>query len=312
MLLPLSWLFALFSAARRYCFAAGLFRVHKAEIPVIVVGNITAGGTGKTPVAAWLAAELHRRGYQPAIVSRGYGGTVGAQPQQVQPDSDPADYGDEPVLLARLTGHPVVVCRDRLAAVNRAAQLGANVAIADDGLQHYRLHRDAELVVVDGARLFGNGYRLPAGPLREGVGRLQSVDAVLVNGGTQACGRRFDLRVAQARSLDGAVTCALGDFAGQEVWAVAGIGNPARFFGSLREFGIRVREVALADHGRADIRDLQRDADLPVLMTEKDAVKYAAVADVNVWYVPATMEIADADAEAVMLKVLERLPAVSP
>ncbi len=311
MLLPLSWLFGLFSAARRYCFAAGLFRVRKAAIPVVVVGNITAGGTGKTPVAAWLAAELHRRGYRPAIISRGYGGTVGAQPRQVEANSDPTVCGDEPVLLARLTGHPVVVCRDRLAAAAHAAQLGANVAVADDGLQHYRLHRDAEIAVVDGVRLFGNGYRLPAGPLREAVERLQSVDAVLINGGTQDFGRRFDLRVTQARSLDGAATCALRDFAGQEVWAVAGIGNPARFFGSLREHGMQVREVALADHGRADIKELQLEANLPVLMTEKDAVKYAAVPAANVWYVPATMEIAEADAEAVMTKVLERLPAAS-
>ena len=307
VLAPLAWLFGLLTAVRRRCYAAGFFRVHKAGLPVIVVGNITAGGTGKTPVVAWLADELQQRGLHPGIISRGYGGTAGAQPRHVKADSDPAECGDEPLLLARLTGLPVVVCRDRLAAARQAGQLGANVIIADDGLQHYRMHRDAEIAVIDGDRMFGNGRRVPAGPLREAVSRLASVDAVLINGGGSDLGRRFDLRVASAVALDGSMERPLRDFSGQEVWAVAGIGNPRRFFAALRELGIRLREVVLADHGRTSLAKLLTAAQLPVLMTQKDAVKYSPVAGSDIWYVPATLEITDADAAAVVGAIMTKL-----
>lgn len=314
VLLPLAWLFSGFVSLRRAAYAGGLFGTRRADLPVIVVGNITAGGTGKTPVAAWLAGQLQQRGYRPAIVSRGYGGKPSAQPVLVSAASDAAVCGDEPVLLARVTGCPVVVCTDRVAAVGLAKRQGAGVAIADDGLQHYGLYRDVEIAVVDGARMFGNGRCLPAGPLREPVRRLQSVDAVLVNGAAAEFGRRFDLHIEHALRLDGSETVRLSDFAGREVWGVAGIANPARFFSALRACGIEVREVPLADHGRVDLAGLINETALPVLMTEKDAVKYSSDSintGVEVWYVPAVLAIEDADKDAVMGMLLEKLPRVS-
>jgi len=307
VLVPFAWLFTLIAALRRWAYSVGLFAAVKTDVPVIVVGNITAGGTGKTPVVAWLAAELARRGYRPGIVSRGYGSTARDSARLVTASSAVAECGDEPVLLARMTNCPVAVSRDRVAAVRKVCEEGADVVIADDGLQHYRLHRDVEIAVVDGQRLFGNGRRLPAGPLRESSRRLTSVDAVLFNGG-QGSGLNFSLRLADAVRLDGSETRPLSAFAGVSVWGVAAIGNPRRFYDALREHGLAVRETSVADHGVLDLPSLMVEKVMPVFMTEKDAVKYNP-SELEVWYVPAVLEMPEAAANELLETVVSRLSA---
>ena len=309
VLLPFAWLFALLAQLRRWAYSVGLFTTVKTGVPVIVVGNITAGGTGKTPVVAWLATELARRGYRPGIVSRGYGSNVGDSARLVTASSAVAECGDEPVLLARMTDCPVAVSRDRVAAVRKVCEQGADVVIADDGLQHYRLHRDVEIAVVDGQRRFGNGRRLPAGPLRESPQRLKSVDAVLFNGGHEF-GLSFSLRLADAVRLDGSETRPLSAFAGVSVWAVAAIGNPRRFYNALRGHRIEVHETSVADHGVIDLPSLMVKKVMPVFMTEKDAVKYTPAESPEVWYVPAVLDIPEAAANELLEIVVNRLPAI--
>jgi len=310
VLLPFAWLFTVFAALRRWAYSAGLVATVKTDVPVIVVGNITAGGTGKTPVVAWLALELARRGYRPGVVSRGYGGSVGDSAQLVTASSTVAECGDEPVLLARLAECPVAVSRDRVAAVKKVCEQGVDVVIADDGLQHYRLHRDVEIAVVDGQRLLGNGRRLPAGPLRESPQRLDSVDAVLFNGGEEAeAGLNFSLRVTDAVRLDGSETRPLSAFAGTSVWGVAAIGNPRRFYSALRGHGIQVHETSVADHGVLDLPSLMVKKVMPVFMTEKDAVKYTPAESLDVWYVPAVLDISEAAATELLDIVMGKLPA---
>lgn len=291
VLLPLSILFGLVAALRRVLYRAGLLRAIRLPVPVIVVGNISVGGTGKTPLVLWLADFLRQQGYHPGIVSRGYGGgTQGVV--AVDPRSDPAVVGDEPLLLARKSGCPVWVGRDRVAAGNALlrAHTECDVLVSDDGLQHYRLDRDLEIVVVDGERKFGNGLLLPAGPLREGVSRLRSVDAVVVNGGSLKATMR--LRNEFEMRLEGGVFCnlrnpemraAAADFGGKKLHAVAGIGNPQRFFAHLRRLGLAFEEHAFPDHCVFRPQDLDYgDADA-LLMTEKDAVKCAGFADERYW-----------------------------
>ncbi|MDP3483831.1 MAG: tetraacyldisaccharide 4'-kinase [Sulfuricella sp.] len=291
VLLPLSILFGLVAALRRVLYRAGLLRAIRLPVPVIVVGNISVGGTGKTPLVLWLADFLRQQGYHPGIVSRGYGGgTQGVVAVEVR--SDPAVVGDEPLLLARKSGCPVWVGRDRVAAGNALlrAHTECDVLVSDDGLQHYRLDRDLEIVVVDGERKFGNGWLLPAGPLREGVSRLRSVDAVVVNGGSLKA--TIPLRNEFEMSLEGEVFCNLrqpemsaraADFGGKKLHAVAGIGNPQRFFAHLRRLGLAFEEHAFPDHCVFRPQDLDYgDADA-LLMTEKDAVKCAGFADERVW-----------------------------
>lgn len=291
VLLPLSILFGLVAALRRVLYRAGLLRAIWLPVPVIVVGNISVGGTGKTPLVLWLADFLRQQGYRPGIVSRGYGGgTEGAV--EVDDRSDPAAVGDEPLLLARKSACPVWVGRDRVAAGNALliAHPECDVLVSDDGLQHYRLGRDMEIVVVDGERKFGNGLLLPAGPLREGVSRLGSVDAVVVNGGSLKA--VMTLRNEFEMSLEGEAFCNLrqpelraraADFGGKKLHAVAGIGNPQRFFAHLRRLGLAFEEHAFPDHCVFRPQDLDyRDADA-LLMTEKDAVKCAGFADERYW-----------------------------
>jgi len=287
VLLPVSILFGLVAALRRGFYRAGLLHVVRLPVPVIVVGNISVGGTGKTPLVLWLADFLRQQGYRPGIVSRGYGGgTQGAMAVDIR--SDPAVVGDEPLLLARKSGCPVWIGRDRAAAGNALLQAHAecDVLVSDDGLQHYRLARDMEIVVVDGERKFGNGLLLPAGPLREGVSRLGSVDAVVVNGGSLPLRNGFEMR------LDGEVFCNLrqpelrvsaDDFGGKKLHAVAGIGNPQRFFAHLRRLGLAFEEHAFLDHYAYQPQDLDYDDADALLMTEKDAVKCAGFADERYW-----------------------------
>jgi len=309
VLLPIAWLYGLVIRLRRNLYRVGLFAAPESPVPVVVVGNIVVGGTGKTPVVAWLVSALRERGYSPAIVSRGYGGSSGAQPRRVKVTDDPAVVGDEPLLLARLTGAEVVVSADRVAAVQMAADGGADIVIADDGLQHYRMQRVFEIVVADGARGFGNGRLLPAGPLREPLARLAEVDIVLVNGGVSGdnnaiAGTPFELQQQDPVTLDGTMSRPLTDFRGLRVWSVAGIGNPQRFHGALQAAGLVVDSVEVADHGRIDLTELARSRTQPVFMTAKDAVKYSPVHDVEVWVVPATVGFAT-NTEAELLARLQ-------
>jgi tetraacyldisaccharide 4'-kinase len=301
VLLPLSGIYWLLSALRRFLYGAGVLRTRRAKVPVIVVGNITAGGTGKTPVTVWLASSLAERGFSPGIVSRGYGGSKSGASMRVDVRSDPAVVGDEPVLIAMRSGCPVVVDADRARGAAMLVQDGADLVIADDGLQHYALARDYEICVVDGARGLGNGALLPAGPLREPVSRIAEVDQVLLNGrlrdrkesmptGLQNA-IEFRLVATEARRLNGSLTRPLERFAGTTVHALAAIGNPARFFDMLRGYGMQVIEHAYADHAQLRPGELDFGDNFDILMTEKDAVKFPRQVADRFWYVPVDVEI---------------------
>ncbi len=280
LLLPFSALFAWVSWVRRALYRSGWLKARRLSVPVVVVGNLTAGGAGKTPLTLYLAQQLAARGWQPGIISRGYGGKALA-PQEVGVNTDPSECGDEPLLLARASGVPVFVCPDRFAAGQAllTAYPKTNIILCDDGLQHYRLARDIELCVVDGARGFGNGLLLPAGPLRESVGRLNSVDAVVMNGAGNAPLHehvfRMTLIPGSFYSLASRQACVLDELAGKNLAAVCGIGNPARFFATLRGLGLAFSEHPFPDHHAFTADDLP-EADL-ILVTEKDAVKLAAL-----------------------------------
>lgn len=301
LLLPLSGLYWLITGMRKLLYRAGWLRQVHMQVPVIVVGNLTAGGTGKTPVTIWLAQELAARGWHPGVVSRGYGGSKSSAPMRVDASSEPFVVGDEPVLIAQKSGCPVVVDSSRVDAAGMLLREGVDVILADDGLQHLKLGRDYEICVVDGARMFGNRWLLPAGPLREPVARLAEVDQVLING--QATGEvpgqalSFSLQPGAARRLNGTLQKPLADFAGRTVHAVAAIGNPGRFFALLRAFDIQVIEHALADHATLDPADSAFADSFEVLMTEKDAVKLGSVQSDRFWYVPVDLCL-NADAAA--------------
>lgn len=307
LLVPFAWVYGAVIRVRRFAYERGFLRRPVLSVPVIVVGNVNVGGTGKTPIVAWLAQQLVAMGYRPGIVSRGYGAHVHKSPALVQ--SEAAEfYGDEPVLLARKTGCPVCVCIDRSRAVQRLADEGVNVVIADDGLQHYRMRRVMEIVVVDGERGFGNGQLLPAGPLREPVTRALEADAIVVNGPVdRVAGFQFRLEHQNFVALDGLARSAVTDFIGRRVWAVAGIGNPQRFYRELRAAGIHVDAVDVADHATTDIVGLQRLRAQPVLMTEKDAVKYQQQHCDDAWYLPVVAVFAAEVAASLLSLVKTRL-----
>lgn len=296
LLLPLSWLFGAVVRLRRLAYARGWLKSSHPGVPVIVVGNLTVGGTGKTPVTLWLARELAQRGLTVGIVSRGYGGNARV-PRMVKPDSDAREVGDEALLLARYSGADVCVAPERARAAAELVGRGCRIILSDDGLQHLALRRDLEIVVVDGQRRFGNGALLPAGPLREPVSRLKSVDLVLVNGAPVPASAtalavegapaplEFILNPSVAVPLAGGAARPLSSFHGP-VHAVAGIGHPARFFASLRQAGLEPVEHAFPDHYAFRASDLEFGDAYPVLMTQKDAVKCTRFADARMWEVP--------------------------
>lgn len=293
-LLPLSGIYWLIISVRGLMYGAGVLKKKRLEVPVIVVGNLTAGGTGKTPVSVWLAKEFTQRGFAPGIVSRGYGGSKSSSPMRVDAASDPEVVGDEPVLLAKRSACPVAVDRNRVRAAQMLAESGVDLIIADDGLQHLRLARDYEICVLDGNRWLGNHLLLPAGPLRETKSRLDSVDQILVNGelGEQGMTAKeqnaisFDLLAVEVCRLNGSLTRAIDRFDATTVHAVAAIGNPARFFDMLRKHGMDVIEHEYPDHAQIHLDALNFDDDLQILMTEKDAVKFGTRVDDRFWYVP--------------------------
>ncbi len=294
LLLPLHVLFVIVAGLRRAWWQGGRRGARSVPVPVVVVGNLVAGGAGKTPTVLWLAKALQTAGRQPGIVSRGYGGQT-ALPQAVDAEASPIAVGDEPVLLARRSGVPVWVGRDRVAVAQGllAAHPEVDVLIADDGLQHYRLYRDVELALFD-RRGAGNGWRLPLGPLREPLARLASVDAVICNGEPPVTwpprtAPRFAMHLAPGDFLalgEPARRCAAADLAGRNLHAVAGIGDPSRFFATLKALGLRVVPHPFPDHHAYTAAELDFGPDAVVLMTEKDAVKCAGLCAGEAWVLP--------------------------
>lgn len=285
LLLPVAVVYCGLVMLRRAGYRFGLLRSTRFPVPVVVVGNLTVGGTGKTPLVIWLAQLLRAHGYRPGIVTRGYRGQASSWPQTVRTDSDPALVGDEPVLLARSAACPVVADPNRARAAQKlVAQEGCNVVISDDGLQHYRLSRNVEIAVIDGVRRFGNGWCLPAGPLREPIARLEFVDA-RVTQGEPAAGEWGMALVDQGfhRLGERRPAATVESFRGKTVHAIAGIGNPKRFFDLLRRLGLEIVEHPFPDHHAFCAADFRFSGKHEVIMTEKDAVKCERL-DVSGWY----------------------------
>lgn len=308
VLIPLSWLFRLLVVLRRLAYRVGLLGSYRLGVPVIVVGNITVGGTGKTPLVIWLARQLQAAGFMPGVISRGYG-TQRVLPLQVTAQSDARDAGDEPLLIASRIDIPVFVCRDRVAAARAllAAYPTCDLLISDDGLQHYRLQRNIEIAVVDSQRRFGNGRLLPAGPLREPESRMQEVDAVVCNGEALAGHPntyRMQLRASLLHQVSSSAnTLAVDGLQGKRLLAVAGIGNPERFFGQLRHMGLVFETRIFPDHHPYQAQDLQTQGIDAILMTEKDAVKCRAFANPHCWYLPVEAELQDGLLDRILLKL---------
>jgi tetraacyldisaccharide 4'-kinase len=312
VLIPLSVLFGVLAALRRAAYRLGWLHSERVRVPVIVVGNITVGGTGKTPVVLWLIELLRASGYRPGIVTRGYGGNEQLQP--VRTDSDPQRSGDEPLLLARRTGVPVFAGRARAAAARTLLQVHpeCDVIVSDDGLQHYALARDIELAVIDGEREFGNGWLLPAGPLREPVSRLRYVNAVVVNGESElaevpAPRYRMDIAGIVFRNLrDPRQQASAADLRDRPLHAIAAIGHPARFFSHLERMSLQFRRHPFPDHFPFAAGDLAFAGDETVLMTEKDAVKCTAFAKASWWYLPVEAEVDPALGQLILAKLRSR------
>jgi tetraacyldisaccharide 4'-kinase len=311
---PMSALFGAVSGARRFGYAKGWFTSVRLDSPLVVIGNITVGGTGKTPLVIWLCEALAQRGLKPGVVSRGYGGNESGA-RLVQPSDQAALVGDEPLLMARRLNLPVAVGRDRPRAAQLLLEAGCRVVVSDDGLQHLALQRDCEIVVMDAVRQLGNGALLPAGPLREPAARLRSVAAVVSNGESPAL---LDLAVPQfsmhltggsARSLAGLAERPLASFADAPVHAVAGIGHPERFFAWLRLAGLEVIAHPLPDHALIRREDIHFADGLQVLMTEKDAVKCAQIAGREHWSVPVEAAFTEVDGAQLLEVVLRAIGA---
>ncbi|MGE4659034.1 MAG: tetraacyldisaccharide 4'-kinase [Gammaproteobacteria bacterium] len=310
LLWPLSWFYRALTGVRRFAFQSGIRAVSNMSVPVIVVGNISVGGTGKTPCVIWLAAELQNRGYTVGVVSRGYGGLSKDWPQWVTPDSDPKLVGDESVLVAMRARCPVMVGPDRVAAAKGLlAEAPVDVLISDDGLQHYRLGRDFEIAIVDGVRGLGNGFCLPAGPLREPASRLNEVGAVIVNGGDWDYSGVFRAEVVPQRAYQvrGTKEVSLEEFRKRVVHAVAGVGHPQRFFKLLEEAELRVLPHPLPDHVKLEPTHLSFDDSAPVMITEKDGVKCRYFAHSGVWCVPLEFRLVKEDVERFMYCLLQKL-----
>ncbi len=286
LLWPLSRLFAVLVWCRYQAYRVGLKDSATLPVPVVVVGNITVGGTGKTPLVIALVKLLRAAGFQPGVISRGYGGSHSGSPQLVSTTSRAQEVGDEPLLIARSAQCPVVVCADRLEAGRHLlANCEVNVIVSDDGLQHYRLARDIEICVIDGERQFGNGQLLPAGPLREPVSRLDRVSLIVQNGGEPVDDRYAMILqpTFMSRIQDPEVRIPPDSFSGRQVHGVAGIGHPNRFFATLRSLGMQLIPHAFPDHHQFVAKEIQFFDKAPVVMTEKDAVKCADLTDPGHW-----------------------------
>lgn len=290
LLSPLSFLFCIIVYLRQWAYRRGGLRSYRSPVPVIVVGNITVGGTGKTPLVIWLAEYLTAQGFKVGIISRGYKGR-GIYPQWVTAESLAIQVGDEALLLAR-TGCPVVVAPRRFLALQYLlARARCEVIISDDGLQHYALERDIEIAVIDGERGLGNGFCLPAGALREPASRLQQVDFIVSKNAAWAEAIVMRYEFSQLHALTGATTQTVQQWQGQTVHAIAGIGHPEAFFTMLERQGLMLIRHIFADHHHYQRHDIIFSDTLPVIMTEKDAVKCRAIADQRHWYAAITVHL---------------------
>jgi len=315
LLWPLGQLYCLLARLRRGCYRINLLSSSKPAVPVIVVGNITTGGTGKTPLVILLAQWLSKAGYHPGIVSRGYGGRTRHFPLQVLADSTPEEVGDEPLILARHSGCPVMVDPDRSRAASHMVEtLSCDIILTDDGLQHYRLQRDLEIAVVDGDRQFGNQYCLPAGPLREPISRMDTVDLCITHYRTAPAKQKGHVLWLQTGNLvslsNDTLQKDINEFVGQTVHAVAGLGNPQRFFANLQALGLNIIPHAMPDHHNYSPMDIIFNDDFQVVMTEKDAVKCRALMDsVNnkqyYWYLSVSAQTDNNFKEIFLSKVKE-------
>ena len=307
-LAPFALLFRAVVELRRSAYRHRVFESQRPAVPVIIVGNVTVGGTGKTPLVIWLAGYLRAMGYKPGVIARGYGGHASRWPQQVRPDADPRTVGDEAIVISRRTRCPVAVGPNRGDSARALLEhADCDILVSDDGLQHYGLERDIEIAVIDGVRRYGNGRCLPAGPLREPATRNKEVDIIVTNGiaGRGEFAMKYVLThlvgVAQPDRATGFET-----FEGETVHGVAGIGNPERFFASLRSKGLKVIPHPFPDHHVFTREDLEFGDGLPVVMTEKDAVKCDLVAGPNCWMAPITAELPEIFAsriEAMLLRL---------
>lgn len=297
ILLPLSWLYCTVSVIRRKLYQYNLKKSYPSPSPVVVVGNIVAGGSGKTPLLIALCERMKEKGFSPGVVSRGYGGSFIGLKQVA--DDDPAELvGDEPLMVRQRTKVPVVVGADRAAAVSFLLQKNAcDIVFSDDGLQHYRMRRDLEIAVVDEKRRFGNGYCLPAGPLREPVSRLESVDLVVYNAANTTTAEtccynlHFSTLYPLASGMGSGEESSLSAFKDKVVHAVAGIGNPARFFAQLREHDIEIIEHAFVDHHSYTQDDFSDWREQCIIMTEKDAVKCRDLSLPDAWVISVDAEL---------------------
>lgn len=305
LLLPLSCIFRYLVTLRRFLYRHKIIRSFHFPVPIIIVGNITVGGTGKTPLVIWLAHFLKTKGFNPGIVTRGVGGKKQTSPIRVTYDTAPHIVGDEAVLLKERTDCPLVVCIDRVAAVkDLLTHSDCDVVITDDGLQHYRLKRDIEIAVIDADRQLGNRCFLPAGPLRESPSRLKEVDFVVQHGAAQPGVLAMQLSGDDIVSVaDRSVKIALQDFTQRKVHAVAGIGHPNRFFEVLRAQGFEVIEHVFPDHYLYCLDDFQFGDALPIMMTEKDAVKCKSFADQRFWFLPVDAKLDKVFEVALMAKL---------
>ncbi len=311
LLLPWSWIFIILSVTRRWLYQNKVLATHKLSVPVIIIGNISVGGTGKTPLVIWLAKQLMQAGYKPGIISRGFGGSYQGE---VTTNSKPQDVGDEPVLIAQRTLCPVFVGANRAVMGQELLKTypQCDIVISDDGLQHYRLARDIELAVMDGERLFGNGCLLPAGPLRETEKRLTKVDAIVVNGDATQIQQAYTMQMQAGQLTNVAnnqITASIVDFQYKKILAVAGIGHPERFFQQLITIGINCQTQKYADHYAFQLKDFSNiEADI-ILMTEKDAVKCTEFCQGELankmWYLP--IDAVLADGEQLMRRILNKI-----
>lgn len=306
LLLPLSLLYGAVTQIRLICYKIGLFSSWKAPVPVVIVGNLTAGGNGKTPLVIWLVEQLNRKGIKVGVISRGYGGKADTYPLLLNEKTTTEHAGDEPVLIYQRTAVPVAVGPNRRLSIEALlASHSLDVIITDDGLQHYALQRDVELVVVDGIRRFGNGWWLPAGPMRERAVRLKSVDAVIVNGGEAQSGE-LGMQLAPAQAINLVTGEHIDVTALTHLVAMAGIGFPPRFFKTLSALGIELE----ATHAFADHQDFSPEQlialtaeNQSLIMTEKDAVKCRKFAQSNWWYLPVNAVISSQDSEILLKKI---------
>jgi len=324
LLLPLTGLFWLLSSLRTWLFQCGIKSSIKVACPVVIVGNIGVGGNGKTPVVLYLVEQLSKRGISVGVMSRGYGGNAPEYPYQLTEHSTALEAGDEPLLIYQRCSVPVVVGADRIAAANKLIDLGCQLVISDDGLQHYRLKRDIEIAVIDGKRLFGNGLLLPAGPLRERQQRLKQCHHIIVNGGEPVINDNsshfMTLAAQRIVNLKTGQNIELSDFIKENtrVNALAGIGDPKRFFDYLIQLGFSINKAqgfidhqaynaamfdkvdSVVDNATGDHKRV-----IPLMMTEKDAVKCRDFAEPHWWYLPVDAQFASDNSEQMLTDICQ-------